>query len=253
MEAITISIITICYNNKAGLQLTIDSVRAQTFADKEFIVIDGGSKDGTQELINANMDVITLSVSEPDQGIYDAINKGIRHARGEWIVCMNAGDRFADEHVLSNIFQKKYAAETSVIYSDYWSEMPDGLRFMCHMNRSQGVLMHQSCIYRRLLHQRVGYYLVTKPYICSDLQFLLMIPESEYYKTNIPISINACNGVSQNALWCDECSLGLKVAFRIESMNQAFIHYHQAAIRNAIPFKIKRFIKKHILRQHYAR
>ena len=253
MEKIKISIITICYNNKSGLEQTIRSVGSQIYNSKEFIIIDGGSRDGSTDLIDNYQEFIDIFVSEPDNGIYDAINKGISKATGEWIICMNAGDSFTDKYVLENIFKENIPASISVIYSDYWAKTYDGFKYICYMDRSKGTLMHQSCIYRKKLHAQYGLYLVTKPYICSDLQFLLMIPNEEYFKAPFPISINACGGVSQNNTWCDECSQGLKVAFRIESMNHAFFNYHKAVIKNAIPYKIKRLIKQIILRREFIK
>lgn len=88
----TISIITICYNAASDLEKTIKSVAAQKFKDFEYIVIDGQSKDSTLDIIKRNEDVISKWVSEPDKGIYDAMNKGIRMAEGDWLIMMNAGD-----------------------------------------------------------------------------------------------------------------------------------------------------------------
>jgi len=81
-----LSIITINYNNCAGLKRTIDSVVSQSFKDYEWIVIDGGSKDGSKDLIEQYSDSFTYWVSEPDNGIYNAMNKGIEKANGEWML-----------------------------------------------------------------------------------------------------------------------------------------------------------------------
>ena len=78
-----LSIITVNYNNREGLQRTIDSVVSQTFRDFEWIVIDGGSTDGSKELIKQYADHFSYWVSEPDKGIYNAMNKGILKATGE--------------------------------------------------------------------------------------------------------------------------------------------------------------------------
>lgn len=247
------TVITICYNCKEDLVKTIKSVKGQTYKDKEFVIIDGGSSDGTLQVIESEKDHIDYWSSEPDHGIYDAINKGIGHATGEWIICMNAGDIFADNNVLSDIFSKDIPKQTSVIYSDYWALTPGNYLNLCLMDRSKGKVMHQAFIYRRSLHDKYGLYLVTKPYICSDLQFMLMIPEDEYMKTPTIISITKYGGVSQSSTWCDECSLGLKIAFRIETFDHAFINYKIAVLKKMIPGKIKFFIKKFILRQSYQK
>lgn len=99
-----LSIITVNLNNRDGLQKTIDSVVSQTFRDFEWIVIDGGSTDGSKELIEQYADHFAYWVSEPDKGVYNAMNKGIRVARGEYINFMNSGDCFAFASILSEIF-----------------------------------------------------------------------------------------------------------------------------------------------------
>ena len=88
----TLSIITVNLNNCDGLQKTIDSVVGQTFTDYEWIVIDGGSMDGSRELIEQYADCLAYWCSEPDNGIYNAMNKGISRATGEWLLFLNSGD-----------------------------------------------------------------------------------------------------------------------------------------------------------------
>lgn len=101
-----LSIITINYNNRDGLQKTIDSVICQTWRDFEWIVIDGGSTDGSRELIEKYQDHFTYWCSEPDKGIYNAMNKGVSHAKGEYVIFMNSGDCFYGGVVLAKVFKK---------------------------------------------------------------------------------------------------------------------------------------------------
>lgn len=91
---VKISIITISYNNLEGLRRTVPSVLSQSYKDYEFIVVDGGSTDGSKEYLEANSSGITRWVSEPDKGIYNAMNKGIAMATGEYCIFMNSGDHF---------------------------------------------------------------------------------------------------------------------------------------------------------------
>ena len=120
-----ISIITICFNAATDLENTIASVRSQKYKDYEYIVVDGGSKDRTVEVINQNLDVITKWVSEPDKGIYDAMNKGIKMATGEWVIMMNAGDVFADSDVLQNVFAHVISDKITFLYGDTLYLFPD--------------------------------------------------------------------------------------------------------------------------------
>lgn len=98
-----ISIITVCFNSRSTIEDTILSIAAQNHRDVEYIIIDGGSTDGTVELIKKHADKIVKWVSEPDKGIYDAMNKGIKLASGEIIGTLNADDVYANEHVIDQI------------------------------------------------------------------------------------------------------------------------------------------------------
>lgn len=101
-----LSIITINYNNRDGLQRTIDSVICQTWRDFEWIVIDGGSTDGSKELIESYKSHFSYWCSEPDNGIYNAMNKGIDHAKGDYLLFLNSGDAFYKPDTLSNVFSR---------------------------------------------------------------------------------------------------------------------------------------------------
>jgi len=100
-----LSIITINYNDKVGLERTLKSVVTQTYKAFEFLVIDGGSTDGSKELIEANKANINYWVSEPDKGIYNAMNKGIIKANGEYLLFINSGDELFSPTVLEENIQ----------------------------------------------------------------------------------------------------------------------------------------------------
>ena len=103
-----LSIITVNLNNLEGLKKTYDSVVCQTFTDYEWIVIDGGSTDGSREFIEQHQDKIAHWCSEPDKGIYNAMNKGIMRAQGEYLNFMNSGDCFACKETLAGVFKKPH-------------------------------------------------------------------------------------------------------------------------------------------------
>jgi len=113
-----ISIVVAAYNGAATLQQCINSVALQTYPHKELIIIDGGSTDGTAELLKTNQQLITYWSSEPDQGIYHAWNKALPRARGEWICFLGADDHFWDEHVLTKMAEElaKLPADIRVAY-----------------------------------------------------------------------------------------------------------------------------------------
>ena len=101
---IKITVVTVVRNDVRHIEQTIQSVLGQSYTDIEYIVIDGGSTDGTVDIIRKYEDRLAYWVSEPDGGIYPAMNKGLKMATGQWVNFMNSGDIFANGHVLSDIF-----------------------------------------------------------------------------------------------------------------------------------------------------
>ena len=118
MNTPKVTVVTVTYNAKDLLEETILSVINQTYKNIEYIIIDGASTDGTVDIIKKYEKHIDYWVSEEDDGIYYAMNKGIDKATGEWINFMNAGDSFADNNILSKIFFLKNL--NSIIYGDYY-------------------------------------------------------------------------------------------------------------------------------------
>jgi glycosyltransferase involved in cell wall biosynthesis len=98
-----ISIITINYNNKQGLSDTVKSVIDQEFDDFEYIVVDGNSTDGSKEVIEANKGFLSSWISEKDSGIYNAMNKGVKMAKGKYLLFLNSGDTFYDNFTLRDV------------------------------------------------------------------------------------------------------------------------------------------------------
>ena len=112
------SIITVNFNNKEGLRKTIESVIHQTYRDFEFIIIDGGSTDGSIEVLKEYDAQINYWISEPDGGIYQGMNKGIKKATGDYLNFMNSGDCFYNEKVLQNVFEKQFSCDI-IVGKDY--------------------------------------------------------------------------------------------------------------------------------------
>jgi glycosyltransferase involved in cell wall biosynthesis len=114
-----ISIVTVVYNGKKFLEETILSVINQSYDNLEYIIIDGGSNDGTIDILKKYEDKIDYWVSEKDGGIYDAMNKGIDLVSGDWINFMNAGDSFYDSEILKKIFLDKNLDKIDIIYGKH--------------------------------------------------------------------------------------------------------------------------------------
>ena len=144
-----VTIITVCRNHAQELERTIRSVESQTWQEKEYLVIDGASTDDSLDVIKAHEASITRWVSEPDQGIYEAMNKGVKMAQGEWVIFMNAGDTFAGDDTLQRVFGNPLDAD--VIYGDVIkgelvkkAEAPRNAHrmFYCH----QSAFVRTSCL-----------------------------------------------------------------------------------------------------------
>jgi glycosyltransferase involved in cell wall biosynthesis len=157
-----ISIITINYNNLEGLKRTMESVVNQTWSAFEFVVIDGGSTDGSVEYIESQRENIDYWVSEPDNGIYNAMNKGIAKATGEYLLFLNSGDHFFSDKVLEQNF--KSIAGHDIIYFNlqvidkteiFIKKYPDELLFSFFINDN---LPHVATFIKASLFDKVGMY-----------------------------------------------------------------------------------------------
>lgn len=248
-----ISIITICYNDAEGLESTIKSVEGQTFKNYEYIIVDGGSKDHTQTVIRAHEKSISKWVSEPDKGIYDAMNKGVRMASGEWIIMMNAGDIFADANVLENVFSHEIPNNITFLYGDTLSRQKNGKLLRRVTSWKNGDINHQAVIYRRLLHAEHGLYIVTKKIIVSDYLFFIRIPGEQVQKLDMPISINDPNGISNQGNWARQQALCADVVFRRRTFWGMIRFYTWKQIKGLLPTSFKDKVKLILgLQRHYG-
>ncbi|MDX8338075.1 glycosyltransferase family 2 protein [Draconibacterium sp. IB214405] len=121
-----VSIITVVYNGEEHIEQTIQSVLNQTYKNIEYIIIDGASTDGTPEIIKRYEKDIDYWISEPDKGIYAAMNKGIIAATGEWINFMNAGDTLANRNTVESVFAKSYHEDADIIYGSSYKILTSG-------------------------------------------------------------------------------------------------------------------------------
>lgn len=244
-----ISIITISYNVEKEIERTMRSVLNQTFQDLEYIVVDGKSSDKTVNIAksiaceypNRNIRII----SEPDKGIYDAMNKGIKMASGEWVNLMNAGDVFASDNVLENIFKETISDDVSFIYSDLYKMTSFGRFFRVPMVCSEKLrqVVHQCIIYRKKLHEQYGYYAVTSKIIVSDYLFFLQIPFEQIWKTETIIAIYEGNGISEQGSWCTQQALCADVVFRNRSFWSIYGDFLKWKFKRFIPLKIREIIR----------
>lgn len=200
-----LSIITINLNNVDGLKVTMQSVFHQSFCDIEYIVIDGGSKDGSAELIKKNADRIDYWISEPDAGIYNAMNKGILQATGKYVLFLNSGDYLANNDVLS--FMSKELTGEDLVYGNLYegtkldgtlTVFPDVLTVRYMM---QYYLGHPSTFIKRCLFEDGLYSEDLK--IAADWEFFfrhIVIKGCSYKHVDKTVSIYNLDGLSATAV-----------------------------------------------------
>lgn len=148
-----ITVITVVLNGEQFLEETIRSVIAQTYPRIEYIIIDGGSTDGTLDIIRKYEKEIDYWVSEKDAGIYDAMNKGICKASGHWINFMNSGDTFYSPNTIFDIFSKKIADNVDIIFGSHEVVYPSGQKKIVTAGKPKNLwkgsqFCHQACFIR---------------------------------------------------------------------------------------------------------
>lgn len=202
------SVITVCRNARQAIGESVTSLLDQSISDYEYVVVDGASTDGTLEMIQQMTTGKNIQIiSERDAGIYDAMNKGIRLARGKWLYFLNAGDRFADKHVLERVM-----AATSrdplielgygdVIYSSANQQRLVRFNWLSRWNLRFEHLCHQAVFARRDLFGRFGEF-NTHFLINADYDWLLRVflSGAKYAYMDFPIAFYDTAGFSERAL-----------------------------------------------------
>ncbi len=200
-----LSIITVNLNNAEGLKKTIESVVNQTFTDYEYIIIDGGSTDGSVDIIKQYADKITYWVSEPDKGIYNGMNKGILKAKGEYCLFLNSGDYLFNEKILSDVFYN--LPEYDIVYGNGYScskndviikyEIPEKLKLSYFYSDS---IFHASTFIKKELFEKFGLYNEENK-IVSDWEFFIKtIFVNNVHAKKIPYEISVIEegGISRS-------------------------------------------------------
>lgn len=176
LNATRISVISINRNNREGLERTMKSVFGQTFTGYEYVIIDGASTDGSADLIRGHADRLAYWISEKDTGIYNAMNKGIRHSRGEYLLFLNSGDFLYGPTVLQAVADQGFAED--VIFGDlkYDNEdtplaLPDNISLSTFLGTSIG---HGASLIKRALFEKYGLYNENNKMV-SDWEFFIEV------------------------------------------------------------------------------
>ncbi len=199
-----VSIITVVYNNCNEIEKTIESVISQNYSNIEYIIIDGGSSDGTKEIIEKYSDFISKYISEKDNGIFDAMNKGLMLAKGNYVNFMNSGDHFVDSYIVSTLFNT-LNDEYDLIYGDTIkvSTMGEKYRKAIPFWERKGInimgICHQSIFVRTNLARNILF--DTSLHYCADYKMIFKIismNSNVFYFKGAIAKFNSRYGASTN-------------------------------------------------------
>lgn len=234
-----LSIITINYNDAEGLERTMKSVFEQRYIDFEFIVIDGGSRDRSMDSIHEHQARISYWVSEPDNGIYHAQNKGIDAAKGAYLLFLNSGDVLNGPKALDTFINHE-DFRGDIIYGDYIFEdgekiYPDMLTPYFFMRTS---LPHQSTLFKKTVFDLMGSY-DEKYKIAADRAFYIkcfMSGQFKFQHITYPLTKFDLSGLSNDPALLKEKAVEDEAAFK----EYFGIHYHELAKRRTAEQKLKK-------------
>ena len=207
-----ISVVTVCFNSDETIRETIESVLAQDYPNIEHIIVDGGSSDSTLEIIKEYEDRISCVISEPDKGIYDAMNKGVKVSTGDYVGTLNSDDMFFHEHVVSDIVKLLEGADFDAVYGDLVLVNRDNTSeivrsysskfFKKWMIRFGLMLPHPTFYVKRHLFDKLGYFkinyrvaadfeLITR-FLCDDISLIR--------NADVMVKMRQ-GGISSNGFW----------------------------------------------------
>jgi len=178
MTSRVVTVVTVVYNDAAHIARTVESVLAQDYPALEYVVVDGASSDGTLAAIEPWRARIDRLVSEPDRGIYDAMNKGVQLATGEFLVFMNSGDVFARPTALSEAMDAMGAGGEQVAFGGWVRRGGPRGDVVCRPDLARGLFNHQAVLYSRSIHRWHGEYLNIRGLTTADYLFFATLFDS---------------------------------------------------------------------------
>ena len=252
-----ITVVTVVYNDAVGLRRTSASVLAQDYQNLEYLIIDGASNDSTRdELAKLEGQPHVRIMSEADRGIYDAMNKGLRMATGEWLNFMNAGDCFYTRDVLSRVFSQEYPDDTVIIGGDIMAVWNQELKMHSRAAGADAYLgigmpcCHQAAFVRRTQNLEHFYQWEKYP-ICADCAaFMSMCREGKgFHYVNETIAWFDTDGISSNRSYAATKEVeGIPHAWL--EMLYAYRNQAISAIMRSLPASLAKQIQRYRLLRH---
>ncbi|MCC9061743.1 glycosyltransferase family 2 protein [Flavobacterium piscisymbiosum] len=259
MKNVKITIITVVYNGSKDIENTILSIINQQYDNLELIIIDGGSTDGTQEIIKKYSKNIDYWVSEPDNGIYDAMNKGIEAATGEWVNFMNSGDSFYSPEVLSKFsfsslsnFDVVYGSINCITKSNSFILKPKSVdKILKSM-----IFCHQAVFTKRRLLINNNFDISLKIAADYKMFFTFFRNNAKFKELDIIVSnYESEDGISSNSFY----QMGREYAIVRGNWNNVFVKIKVLLktniqtgsnfLRNAVPLNFRIFIRNKIIKK----
>jgi glycosyltransferase involved in cell wall biosynthesis len=203
-----ITVITVCYNASHLLKKTIESAAEQSYSEIEYIIVDGASKDDTKEIVGSYGKKVQLFLSEPDNGIYDAMNKGIKQATGDLIIFLNAGDYFVSKDVLKFYLSKMKILEADLFFGRIvWNDsrtndicLSDHHNTVHTWDLKNSNFPHPATIYKKDLFKTVGLFDLDFP-IAADYEWnvrAMVLNKIKFQYINIIVTVFYADGISNN-------------------------------------------------------
>lgn len=252
-----LSIITINLNAGEALEKTIKTIISQSFADYELIIIDGGSTDGSTGIIEKYESKISYTCSEPDSGIYNAMNKGILKAKGDYCFFLNSGDYLSDTDVLDKIFKADPSEE--ILFGNLYVTMGGkiigkiyGKQTLTFSDVYSNVVKHQAAFIRRSLFEKFGLYNENRK-IIADWEFFLKtlgLGNVSYRYIDVFISYFDNDGISNRSEFVTRGEVNLVIQENIPYMMQPDYEYlskykkYEKLFKNRFSFLFLRALNK---------
>lgn len=195
-----ITIVTVTYNAVQTIEETILSVINQDYPNIEYIIVDGGSSDGTVDIIKKYQDYIAKWVSEPDNGLYHAMNKGLLMGTGEWINFRNSGDYFASKNAVTSLFNEVIDDDVMIVHADCYKVYENGYKLSKPLELAkykwQMPLIHPATFVKMKLHQQMPFNLKYKVAADYDLIYKCIEKGVKFKYIPTPIVVFPSGGFS---------------------------------------------------------
>ncbi|MEL0622242.1 glycosyltransferase family 2 protein [Marinomonas arenicola] len=240
-----ISIVTVCFNSEKTIKDTLESIKSQTYKNIEHILVDGGSSDSTNEIIEKYSDTVSRHIVEKDEGLYDAMNKGIRMVTGDIIGILNSDDVLADVFVLEKIVEGFESGDVDAVYSDLVYVKENDLDKPTRLYSSKvfskslirfGIMLpHPTFYVKRKFYEELGYY-KTNYRVAADFELLVRFVGSGIKMKRLPfISVRMREGgvSSSGLLWRVHQNFEI-----VRACKENFIYTNIFLVMLKLPYKL---------------